>query len=185
MKIHILGASGSGTTTLGKKLEQQLGWKHLDADDYYWAKTHPPFQIKIPLPERNASIARDIASYPAVIVSGSMVSWGKQWESAFDLAVFLYVPPQIRMERLMYREIERYGKLLQTDETTMDHSKAFLAWARQYDDPNFEGRSITQHHEWIKKLRCPVLSIEGDTTVEERVNKVLDAAAKYLYDDEN
>ncbi len=178
MKVHILGASGSGTTTLGKSLEQRLGWKHLDADDYYWRKTNLPFQIKIPLSERNELITKDVELYDHVIVSGSMVSWGKQWEDVFDLAIFLYVPPLIRMQRLRNREIERYQKLLDTDERFRSNSNAFLEWAQRYDDPGFDGRSITTHHNWMKKLKCPVIKIEGDTTVEERVQIVINQIHK-------
>jgi cytidylate kinase len=42
--IHILGASGSGTTTLGSAIAQAYGHVHLDTDDYYWVPTDPPFQ---------------------------------------------------------------------------------------------------------------------------------------------
>lgn len=173
MKIHIFGASGSGTTTLGKILGQKLGWVHLDADDYYWKRTNPPFQTKIPLPIRNARITQDINAADAAIISGSMVSWGPQWEKAFDLAVFLYIPPQIRMERLRQREIERYGDKIEQNPERKAQSDAFFNWAAQYDDPDFRGRSLTVHEEWITRLTFPVLRIEGDTTVEERVNRVI------------
>ena len=53
MKILIFGASGSGTTTLASEIETKTGFKHLDVDDYYWKKTNPPYQEKIPLTERN------------------------------------------------------------------------------------------------------------------------------------
>lgn len=33
--IHIFGASGSGTTTLGDAIDETLGYKHLDVDDYF------------------------------------------------------------------------------------------------------------------------------------------------------
>ena len=35
-KIHILGASGVGTSTLGVALSKHLPHTHLDTDDYYW-----------------------------------------------------------------------------------------------------------------------------------------------------
>lgn len=41
--IHILGASGAGTSTLGQALEQTYGFKWLDTDDYFWMPTNPPF----------------------------------------------------------------------------------------------------------------------------------------------
>ena len=35
-KIHIIGAAGSGTTTLGIELANVLPHVHLDTDKYYW-----------------------------------------------------------------------------------------------------------------------------------------------------
>jgi len=173
MKIHIFGASGSGTTTLGKALHKKLGYRHLDADDYYWEKTNPPFQIKIPKQKRNQLILNDFKAQKNCIISGSMVSWGTEWSRAFDLYVFLYLPAKIRLQRLKEREVERYGDLLETDEKTKADSKAFLEWASKYEDGTFAGRSLVIHENWIKVLDGKVLRIEGDTTVEERVNEVI------------
>ena len=53
--IHIFGASGSGTTTLGAKICDELGYKLLDVDDYFWLPTNPPFTQKRATEERNAS----------------------------------------------------------------------------------------------------------------------------------
>ncbi|MEM1136989.1 MAG: AAA family ATPase [Bacteroidota bacterium] len=174
MRIHIFGASGSGTTTLGKALAPHLGWMHLDADDFYWKRTNPPYQQKIPLEQRNASITSAIEKYKSVIISGSMVSWGEQWKLAVDLAVFLYIPQKIRMERLRKRETARYGNLLYSDENIKANTSAFLEWAVRYDDKKFTGRSISQHELWITQLTCTVLKIEGDTSVKERVDLVLE-----------
>src|SRR5688572_24657480 len=152
MKILIFGASGSGTTTLAKNLAERLNYAHLDVDDYYWRKTQPPFQVKISAVQRQASLIQDFANHKNVVVSGSLVSWGTYWETAFDLAVFLYLPLEIRMKRLARREIERYGKLLRTDKATRENSKKFLDWAKAYDDDNFEGRSKRLHSNWMKSL---------------------------------
>ena len=38
-----MGASGSGTTTLGAALGARLGWRHVDSDDLFWERTEPPF----------------------------------------------------------------------------------------------------------------------------------------------
>ena len=55
MKILIFGASGAGTTTVGKNLAEKLDYIHLDVDDYYWEQTTPPFQVKISSTQRNAA----------------------------------------------------------------------------------------------------------------------------------
>ncbi len=173
MIIHIIGASGSGTTTLGRTLAQALSCSHLDADDYYWVPTEPPFQQKVPLPERNANITRDLEAAGDAVLSGSMVSWGEQWLEAFDLVIFLWIPAELRLARLRRREEERYGPQQDWDATTRTNSEAFLEWAAHYDDSDFRGRSRVIHRQWMAQLNCPVLRIEGDTSVDERLQRSL------------
>ena len=172
MKIIIFGASGSGTTTLAQSLADQLGWVHLDADDYYWAKTAIPFETKVPLAERHQNLRQDLEASNQVIISGSLVSWGEYWLQAFDLGVFLRIPHKIRMERLKQREIDRYGKALES-EYRQKKMQDFLDWAAQYDDPSFNSRNIAQHRRWIELLQCEVLELDGDFTNEARMQKVL------------
>jgi adenylate kinase family enzyme len=174
MKIIVVGASGSGTTTLGKSLASTLNYIHLDADDYYWEKTNPPFREKIPLGKRNASLATEFKQTENVVLSGSLVSWGDPWKTAFDLAIFLFLPNEIRMKRLRAREVERYGSLLLTDPFYRKNSQAFLDWAQRYDDPAFEGRSLQAHLNWLNSLDCPVLRIEGEIELKDQIKTVLD-----------
>lgn len=175
MKILIFGASGSGTTTLGKEIEKKTDFKHLDVDDYYWKKTEPPFQEKSSLKKRNDNLKVDFKKFENVVVSGSMVSWGKEWENSFDLAIFIRLNNDLRMKRLKTRETERYGKKLITDKKIQQNSKAFLEWADQYENPNFEGRSLKTHKNWIELLNCKALEIDGKTELNDNVVTVLNA----------
>ncbi|MFT6964563.1 MAG: adenylate kinase family enzyme [Flammeovirgaceae bacterium] len=173
MKILLFGASGSGTSTLGREIEKKSNFKHLDVDDYYWKPTNPPYQEKVPLGERNQKLTTDFQQYENVIVSGSMVSWGKEWESVFDLVVFIYLNPTIRIQRLQQREFERYGNKLLTDEKVKQASEDFIEWAKKYDEPDFTGRSLKVHRDWIELLDCPVLELDGAEELEDKVNSVL------------
>ncbi len=173
MKILIFGASGSGTTTLAKEIEKKTSFVHLDVDDYYWKKTEPPFQEKIPLIERNKNLKVDFEKFENVIISGSMVSWGKEWETLFDLAIFIRLDNKERMKRLENRETERYGEKLLTDKNIWQNSKAFLQWANQYENPNFDGRSFKVHNNWIELLDCKVLRIDGDMELNDKTKKLM------------
>tara|TARA_R110001592_G_scaffold127930_1_gene339922 strand:+ start:3107 stop:3667 length:561 start_codon:yes stop_codon:yes gene_type:complete len=173
MKVLIFGASGSGTTTLGKEIEKNTDFIHLDVDDYYWKKTEPPFQEKIALSERNENLKTDFEKYENIIISGSMVSWGKEWETLFDLVIFIRLKDKIRIERLQKREIERYGRKLLTDKKTHEDSQAFLEWAKQYENPNFDGRSLQVHNDWIEFLDCKVLRIDGEGELKSKTEKIL------------
>lgn len=179
MKVLIFGASGSGTTTLGQAIEENTDFVHLDVDNYYWKKTEPPYQVKIPLAIRNNNLKNDLRKHQNTIVSGSMVSWGNEWKAAFDLAVFIFLKASTRMNRLKFREIERYGEQLLTDKKMQQASNDFLEWASQYDDPNFEGRSLKIHNEWIESLNIKVLRIDGDMSLNKKNKTVIDEIKKY------
>ena len=110
MLILITGASGSGTSTLGAALAKELGIAHLDADDYYWLPTAPPFTTKRDRAERLSLALRDVRAKGSVVLAGSIMEWGLELENAFDLIVFLYLDAAIRVERLRAREIEFWGR---------------------------------------------------------------------------
>ena len=97
MKIIIFGATGTGKRTLAKSISEKLNWTFLDADDYYWEKTNPPFQIKIPLERRNENLKKDFRNSRNVVICGSLCTWSKFWNTAFDLGVFLRLPKEISL----------------------------------------------------------------------------------------
>jgi len=164
-RLLIMGASGSGTTTLGVALAARLGYPVFDADKYFWLPTDPPFQTMRPRAERLAQITTELARVPQSIVSGTVQDWGAELEASFDLVVFLRIPPDVRMARLERREVERYGKL---------GNPEFLEWARKYDTAGMEVRSLVKQEVWLAARRCPVLRLENNESVEDRVLAVLE-----------
>ncbi len=47
-RVHITGAAGSGTTTLGKALAQRWRCRQFDTDDFLWEPGDPPYQAVRP-----------------------------------------------------------------------------------------------------------------------------------------
>jgi adenylate kinase family enzyme len=161
MRILITGASGAGTTTLGRALAARLECAFFDADDYYWMPTDPPFQDKRDYASRLQSLLRDLGQSPAVI-AGSIMNWGTELEESLSLVVFLTVPAAVRVARLKERELGRFGRV----------DPAFLAWAAQYDEGRLDGRSLQRHERWLAQRRCSVLRIDGDTSIQDRLARV-------------
>ncbi|MGF7038855.1 adenylate kinase [Mucilaginibacter lappiensis] len=174
MKIHIMGASCAGSTTLGTALAKQLGYPLFDSDEYFWEKSATPFTVRRNPELRNEMLTRDTTGHDHWILSGSMVSWGQVWLEMFDLVVFLYVPHHIRMQRLQNRELQRYGDQIFNDPERAEMYRTFRQWASGYDDNTTNGRTLQVHETWLNQLSCPVLEIKGDTTVEERTGMVLE-----------
>lgn len=162
MFIHITGASGSGTSTLGAALAAELGCAFLEADDFLWLPTEPPYQTLRPVDERRSLLLAALRRSGSAVVSGSVNGWGAEIEDIFGGIVFLYVDTALRLERLRIREIQRFGKA----------DPAFLTWAGQYDEGPPEGRSLARQKMWLAARKCPVLMLDGDMSTEERLARV-------------
>lgn len=86
--IIVMGVSGSGKTSVGKLLAEQLGWEFFDADDF-----HPPENVAkmangIPLSDSdrapwlallNKSISASLkANRPGVLACSALKEWYRQ-----------------------------------------------------------------------------------------------------------
>jgi len=167
----IMGASGAGATTLGNHfVKNNTRFLHLDSDDYFWEKTDPPFQEARISDERNLLFESDFYSQENVVVTGSIFRWKTDYKDLFDLVVLLYIPQEIRLQRLAEREISRYGNKILFDEKLNAKYEAFLAWAAEYDlEENTTSRSLKQQKQWLTEVECTTLFLDGDLTVKERL----------------
>lgn len=90
-RVHITGASGSGTTTLGRALAQAWSVPCHDTDDYYWLPEEPEYSQKRPEAERLELMERVFLPRKAWILSGSLMGWGDALMQRFDLVIFLSI----------------------------------------------------------------------------------------------
>lgn len=172
-RILIFGASGVGTTTLGSLLARCLNIPHYDTDDYFWIRTYIPFTERREVNQRTELLKTDLQNHPSWIVSGSLCGWGDFAIPMFTLAVFLWVPHEARMERLQAREIYRYGvEAILPGGWFHKHHEEFIGWAAKYDSAGTDMRSKVTHEQWMNKLSCRVLRIEGLFSVQESASKV-------------
>jgi adenylate kinase family enzyme len=175
-RIHILGPSGSGTTTLGENLAQVLGIKHLDADDFFWKQTPVLFSEKRPIEERLEKINQEIEGLEEWVISGSLCGWGDPLIAQFTSVFFLWIPWEVREIRLRKRGELRHGKeALAPGGVMHDIHTAFIDWAGKYDSAGMEQRSRLTHEKWMEKLpsHIQMKKIEGVYDRETLVNKVL------------
>lgn len=173
--IHIYGASGSGTTTLGKKICEELGFTQMDTDDYFWMPTEPKFTHKRPKKERIELMKNDINKSENVVISGSLTDWGDELIPYFTLAIRIEMKQSVRIERLVNREKERYGLRIEPDGDLYQHHIEFVEWARSYDNGGLNIRSKAMHDELEKSFPCQILYLDGEDKLEDKFEKVLKA----------
>ena len=168
-RLHVMGASGAGTTTLARAVADHWAVPHADADDYFWVPSDPPYAEKRTETERVALMEQVFLPREAWVLSGSVVGWGDEVVARCDAVVFVTLDPMERIRRIEAREqVRQEGAVV--DQAAW---AAFLQWARRYDDPTFEGRSRVVHEKWLAGLACPVLRLDNAASPEALRDEVL------------
>jgi len=186
MRIHILGASGSGTSTLGQALATRLGYTFFDTDTFYWVPTNPPFRKARDSEQRRQLLGPKLEATPSWVLSGSLCGWGDPFIVLFDVVVFLSLTQQLRMERLKERERHRYGaQRLAEGGDQHQHYLDFMSWAEKYDTAGPEIRSRRRHEEWLSHLpaHCRVMKLSSTQSVEHLTNDVVTACSRAVRPD--
>ncbi len=161
-RIHIMGASGAGVTSLGRALADATAVPHHDTDDYYWQPTIPPYRQVREIPERLRLMREVFLPRADWVLSGSLEGWGDEVVAQLDLVVFLSTPREIRLQRLRAREARHFGiDAVSSGGWRHQETEDFIEWASHYEDGSREGRSLARHQAWLAAQPCPILRLDG------------------------
>lgn len=173
LRLHILGASGSGTTTLGRHLAARVHLTHFDTDDFFWAPSDPPYTVRRTPMERLDPLQPALQAQDRWVLSGSLCGWGDPLIPLFDAVLFITVPPEVRLNRTQQRERARFGAQIDEGGTRHGHHQAFMAWSAGYDDPHpVVGRNRLRHEAWLAQLSCPVYRVDNSGTIPDLLDTV-------------
>jgi adenylate kinase family enzyme len=175
-RIHITGASGSGTSTVGRAVASALAVPHHDTDDYFWQPTIPPYRDKRDAADRLRLMKEMFLPRAEWVLSGSLQGWGDAIIPYFDLVVFLYTAKEIRIQRLRGREAARFGADAVTPGGWRHQEfEDFIEWASHYDEGDGVSRTLEKHQAWLTTLPCRVLHLDGAMPMPELVTQVISA----------
>jgi adenylate kinase family enzyme len=172
-KIMIFGAAGSGATTLAKEISEIFKIPHFDSDDYFWVKSDPPYITKLSLPERQSNLKTDLESKNEWILSGSIHSWAPFVADMLTHAIYLYIPEEIRMQRLLAREESRFGNRIKNGGDMYDVHQSFMKWAAGYEVNSEISRTKSKDLAWANSLQCAFLKIENNQDINVIVNNAI------------
>ena len=174
MRVHIFGASGSGTSTLGRALAARVDAAFLDTDDFYWKPTDPPYQEPQSREDRLELLQEAIAQHTSWVLCGSLCGWGDPLIPLFELVVFLWVPTEVRIGRLRASEVREFGaKALAPGGPLHRNHEEFIDWATAYDTGGPDMRSLFRHEAWLARIPCPILRFDGELSVDCQVSRIL------------
>ena len=170
--IMIIGPSGSGKTTLGKIVAQKLGYPYFDVDDYIWKQnTDSPYTQMYTREEKISRLNTHIAPYEHFVMAGSMSSFHYEVDDMLKMMVFLYVEPDIRIQRVHKRAIERFGRrVLEGGDMYESHMK-FLKDNRSYEEDG--SPNMREQKEWMTNMSCVKIELDGATDLESNADIIV------------
>lgn len=172
-RILIIGASGAGTSTLGKLLAQELQIRHIDLDDLFWIKTDPPFTSFRSKEELKEKVEEEVFQFEEWIISGDPSSWKLDIEARLSRVYFLTCSTAERVRRLNEREKIRHGEDLLVGGKMHEIHRNFINWTKQYETGGVTGRTLEKQEKWLKSLSCPVHRIDTEAKPEDLLQDML------------
>ena len=170
--IIIIGPSGSGKTTLGKIAARKLGYPYFDVDDYIWKQnTDSPYTQMYTRDEKISRLSNDIAPYEHFVIAGSMSSFHYAFDEMFEMMVLLYVSPDIRIERVHKRAIERFGERVLEGGDMYEAHMRFLNDNRRYEEDG--SPNMREQKEWMENMSCVKIELDGAAELEKNADIIV------------
>ena len=151
--IIIFGANGSGKTTLGRELAHILNFKHMDIEEYCFERSAIPYTAPRPREVYLKLMLADIKKYRSFVISTVIGDLGDTIPKFYELAVYLSVPMELRMERVKQRAYEQYGSRVCKGGDMYDQELRFFDFVAS--------RPLSKIDEWAETLTCPVIHVDG------------------------
>jgi len=158
--IIIFGANGSGKTTLGHELSRVLGFKRMDAEDYYFREAKIPYSDSRSKDEVIGLMIADINKHRSFVISTYIGDLGGIIPQYYKLAVYIKAPYELRMKRVKQRVIDKFG------ERVLEGGDMYEQEQRYFDF--MANRPLLKIDQWAQTLSCPIIHIDG--TLDWRVN---------------
>ena len=179
MIIHIMGASGSGTSTLGKFLAKKLNFSLIESDFYKWEQTDPPFQIMRDNEVSNRLLMEEILKNENLIISGSLHS-NPVIFPYIDLIIYLTCPTKVRLKRVIDRDIELGRNSLEAEGEVYENFLGFLDLVKNYNKKDLTCRSKASQKYVMKECAVPVIRINTNKAINKVRRNILRKLKKYL-----
>ena len=164
MGILICGLNGVGKSTLGRILADRLGYEFIDNEDLFFPKTDPSYMFSGPRSEEEAVriLEERISGNNRFVFAAVKGDYGDKLMASLDHIVLIEVPKQIRSRRVRDRSYRKFGdRILPGGDLSDRENKWFLLT---------DSRPETYVTDWLEKVNCPVIRIDGTLPAEENAD---------------
>ncbi|MBQ8954485.1 MAG: hypothetical protein IJ048_10245, partial [Clostridia bacterium] len=99
--ILVMGLNGCGKSTLGRALVERIGYRFMDAEDFYFpAGQDNPYAVSRTREEALALLREAVSRYPRFVYASVLGPRDEDIEARCALAVVLSAPKAVRLDRI-------------------------------------------------------------------------------------
>ncbi len=162
--IIICGLNGTGKSTLGKALAENLNFHFIDNEDLYFPKTDSNYIYASPRTREEAEklLFHEIKSHENFVFASVKGDYGETFYPFYKYAVLIEVPKDIRLQRVKNRSFQKFGNRMLPGGDLYEQEKQFFDFVKS--------RSENTVEEWIQSLKCPIIRIDGTKPIEENID---------------
>lgn len=163
--IAIVGGNGSGKTTLGKALAENLGWMHMDAENYWFEEASIPYSAPRTKEKVCELILADIQKYRKFILSSVNCDFTFEINRHYCCVIYLQVPLETRLVRIKQRAVVKFGSRVLEGGDMYEQEQAFFQFVAS--------RTLGKNDLWVHTLTCPVLYLDGTLPISANIETIL------------
>lgn len=167
VRLMICGGNGAGKSTLGRLLAGRMGCRFMDIEDYYFPEPEAdyPYEKVRTRDEVCALLLADLKRYDSLVLASVKGDFGPEIESLFTAAVFVYVPKEVRMNRVRNRSFSKFGARMLPGGDLHERENQFFDLVSQR--PEQDGA------DWLAGTALPSLEVDGTRPPEENAALIL------------
>jgi len=145
-----------------------------EVTELLWDKgnTVEPYTVMYSREEKINRLSKDIFPYEHFVMAGSMSSFHYAFDDKFDMMVFLYAEPAVRIQRVHERAVERFGERVLEGGDLYESHLRFLDDNRRYEkngSPN-----LNEQREWLNNMSCMKIELDGKVDLESNSNIIVE-----------
>lgn len=166
-RIIVCGGNGAGKSTMGRKLAEELNYKFMDIEDYYFPKTDKDYIYAAARSREEVSnlLLEDMKKYHNFILASVKGNYGDEVMSMFTCAVFISVPKDIRMKRVRDRSFQKFGDRILPDGDLYEKEKRFFDMVGQRSEQDVE--------DWLNTVNIPIIRVDGTMPIAYNTEEII------------
>lgn len=157
--IQICGLNGSGKSTIGKALAEEIGFYFIDNENLFFDRTtqNEPYTNPKSREEVEKLLLDEVMKNKNFIFAAVKGDYGEQVTPLYNYIILVEVPKKIRMQRVRERSFQKFRSRMLYGGDLFEQEENFFRFVND--------RSEDYVADWVKTLKCPIIRVDGTKTI--------------------